>query len=74
MVKVVQGQYGDIRQRLAWDPRIAGLRISLTDRGEWTFARESFFDFPLNFNVEGRTPLEGVPRRSCSTSFWDQHE
>jgi hypothetical protein len=40
-VNVVQCQHGDLRQRLAWDPRIAGLSISLTDSGEWTFAEES---------------------------------
>jgi hypothetical protein len=53
MVRVVQGQHGDLRQRLAWDPGIAGLSISLTDRGEWTFAGESCSDFPLSFSVEG---------------------
>jgi hypothetical protein len=62
MVSVVQCQHGDLRQRLAWDPGIAGLSISLTDRGEWTFARESCFDFPLSFSVEEITSLEGVSR------------
>jgi hypothetical protein len=33
-VIIVQYQHGDLRQRLAWDPGIARLRISLTDRGE----------------------------------------
>jgi hypothetical protein len=46
IVRVVQGQHGDLRQRLAWDPGIAGLIISLTDRGEWTFAGESRSDLP----------------------------
>ena len=69
----MQCQRGDLRQRLAWDPGIAGLRISLTDRGEWTFARESCSDFPLSFSVEESTSLEGVSRRSSSTSFWHQH-
>jgi hypothetical protein len=73
MVSVVQCQHGDLRQRLAWDPGIAGLSISLTDRGEWTFAGESCFDFPLSFSVEESTSLEGVSQRSCSTSFWHQH-
>jgi hypothetical protein len=73
MVRVVQGQHGDLRQRLAWDPGIAGLSISLTDRGEWTFAEESCSNFPFSFSVEGSTVLEGVSRRSCSTSFWHQH-
>jgi hypothetical protein len=73
MVSIVQCQHGDLRQRLAWDPGIAGLSISLTDRGEWTFAGESCSDFPLSFSVEESTSLEGVSRRSCSTSFWHQH-
>jgi hypothetical protein len=70
MVNVVQCQHGDLQQRLAWDPGIVGLSISLTDRGEWTFAEESCSDFPLSFSVEEGTSLEGVSRRSCSTSFW----
>ena len=72
MVRVVQDQHGDLRQRLAWDPGIAGLSISLTDRGKWTFAGESCFDFPWSFSVDGSTSPEGVSRRSCSTSFWHQ--
>jgi hypothetical protein len=73
MVRVVQRQHGDLRQRLAWDPGIAGLSISLTDRGEWTFVEKSCFDFPLSFSVEESTSLEGVSRRSCSTSLCHQH-
>jgi hypothetical protein len=73
MVNIVQCQHGDLRQRLAWDPGIAGLSISLTDRGEWTFAGESCSDFPLSFSVEESTSLEGVSQRSCSTSLWHQH-
>jgi hypothetical protein len=73
MVRIVQGQQGDILQRLAWDPGIAGLGISLTDRGEWTFARGSCSNFPLSFNVERRTSLAGVSQSSCNTSFWHQH-
>jgi hypothetical protein len=69
MVSIVQCQHGDLRQRLAWDPGIAGLSISLTDRGEWTFAGESCLDFPLSFSIEESTSVEGVSRRSCSTSF-----
>jgi hypothetical protein len=38
IVRVVQGQHGDLRQRLGWDPGITRLRISLTDKGEWTFS------------------------------------
>jgi hypothetical protein len=73
MVRVVQRQHGDLRQRLAWDLGIAGLNISLIDRGEWTFVGESSFDFPSSFSVEESTSLESVSQRSCSTSFWHQH-
>jgi hypothetical protein len=69
---VVQCQHEDLRQRLAWDPGITGLSISLTDRGEWTFAGESCSNFPFSFSVEGSTVLEGVSRRSYSTSLWHQ--
>ena len=72
MVNIVQCQHGDLRQRLAWDLGIAGLSISLTDRGEWTFAGESCSNFPFSFNVES-TPLEGESQRSWSTSLWHQH-
>jgi hypothetical protein len=74
MVRVVQGQQGDLRQRLAWDPGIAGLSISLTDRGECTIAGESYSNFPLSFSIERSASLAGVSRRSCSTSFVHQHE
>jgi hypothetical protein len=73
MVKVMQCHRGDPWQRLAWDPGIAGLSISRTDRGEWTLAWESCFDFPVSFNVEESTSLEGASWRSCSTSLWQQH-
>jgi hypothetical protein len=73
MVRVMQCQHEDLRQRLAWDPGIAGLSISLTDRGEWTFVGESYFNFPFSFSVEGSTVLEGISQRSCNTSFWHQH-
>jgi hypothetical protein len=68
MVRVVQCQHGDLRQRLAWDPGIAGLSSSLTDRGEWTIAGESYSNFPFIFSVEGSTELEGASWRSCITS------
>jgi len=64
MVRVVQCQHGDLRRRLVWDPWIAGLSILLTDRGEWTFAGEIFFNFPFSFSVEGSTEHEGVSWRS----------
>jgi hypothetical protein len=67
MDRVVQFQQEDRRQRLAWDPGIAGLSSSLTDRGEWTIAGESYSNFPFS------TTLEGASRRSCSTSFWHHH-
>jgi hypothetical protein len=70
---IVQCQHGDLRQRLAWDLGIAGMYISLIDRGEWTIARETCSNFPFSFNVEESTTLEGVSRRSFSTSFWHQH-
>jgi hypothetical protein len=73
VVRVVQCRHEDLRQRLAWDPGIAGLSSSLTDRGEWTIAGESYSNFPLSFSVERSAPLAGVSRRSCSTSFWHQH-
>jgi hypothetical protein len=73
MVRVVQHQHGDLWQRLEWDPKIAGLRISLNDGGEWTLAGEIYFDFPLTFIVEESTSIEGVSWRSCSTSLWQQH-
>jgi hypothetical protein len=53
MDRVVQCQQEDHRQRLAWDPGIAGLSSSLTDRGEWTIAGESYSNFPFS-SVEER--------------------
>jgi hypothetical protein len=73
MIKVVKHQRGDLWQRLAWELRIAGLRNSLTDGGEWTLAGESYFYFPLNFNIAGSTSLKGDSLRSCSTSLGKQH-
>jgi hypothetical protein len=67
MIRVVQRQRGDLWQRLAWDLRIAGLSISLTNGGEWTLAGESYFDFPLSFNVEESTSLEGDSWRCYRT-------
>jgi hypothetical protein len=70
MIKVVQRQRDGPYQRLAWDPGIAGLGISLTNRGEWIFTGESHFDFPLSFSIGGSTPLVGDSLRFCSTSLW----
>jgi hypothetical protein len=72
MIKVVQRQRDGPCQRLAWDPGITGLGISLTDGGEWIFAGESHFDFPLSFSIGGSTSLVGDSLRSCSTSLWQQ--
>jgi hypothetical protein len=69
MVGVVQCQHEDLRQRLAWDPGIAGLRSSLDDRGEWTIVGESHSNFAFSISVKGSTMLEGVSWRFCSTSF-----
>jgi hypothetical protein len=68
MVRVVQCQDGDLRQRLAWDLGIAGLRISLTDTGEWTFAGEICSNFPFSFSIEGSIEREGASQRYCITS------
>ena len=73
VVRVVQCQHEDLRQRLAWDPGITGLGIAQIHRREWTIAGESYSNFPLSFSVERSTSLMGVSRRSCSTSFWHQH-
>jgi hypothetical protein len=72
-VRVVQCQHEDLRQRLAWDPGIAGLSSSLTDRGEWTIAGESYSNFPLSFSVERSASLASASRRSCITSVGHQH-
>jgi len=72
MVRVVQNQHGDPWKRLAWDSGIAGLTISLTDKGKWTIVGESYFDFPLSFGVEEIPSLEGVSWRSYSASPWQQ--
>jgi hypothetical protein len=53
MIIVVQRQRGDLWQRLAWDPRIAGLSISLTDGGEWTLLSLIFRD---NQEIMSRGP------------------
>jgi hypothetical protein len=73
MVRAMQCQHEDLRQRLAWDPGIAGLSSSLTDRGEWTMAGESYSNFPLIFGVERSTLVAGDSQRSCITSVGHQH-
>jgi hypothetical protein len=73
MVRVVQCQHEDLRQRLAWDPGIAGLSSSLTDRGEWTMVGESYSNFPLIFSVERSASVAGASQRSCITSVGHQH-
>ena len=74
VVRVVQCQHEDLRQRLAWDLGISGLRISLTNRGKWTFVGESCSNFPFSFSVEGSTEREGVSWRFGNTSCWHHHE
>jgi hypothetical protein len=73
MVRVVQCQHEDLRQRLAWDPGIAGLSSSFTDRGEWTMAGESYSNSPLIFSVERSASVAGASQRSCITSVGHQH-
>jgi hypothetical protein len=73
MVRVVQFQHDDLRQRLAWDPGIAGLSSSLTDRGEWTIVGEIHSSFPLSFSVERSASLAGASQRSFITSVRHQH-
>jgi hypothetical protein len=72
-VRVVQCHHEDLRQRLAWDPGIAGLRSSLTDRGECTIVGEGYSNFPLIFSVERSASLVGASRRSCITSVGHHH-
>jgi len=69
----VQCQHEDLRQRLAWDRGIAGLRSSLTDRGECTIVGEGYSNFPLIFSVERSASLAGASRRSWITSIGHQH-
>jgi hypothetical protein len=76
MIRVVQCQHGDPGKRLAWGPRIAGLRISLTDGGEWILAGESHFEFPLSFSIEGSTSLEDtllLHHSCCLCRFFVAH-
>jgi hypothetical protein len=73
MIRVEQHQHDGPCQRLAWDPGITGLGISLTDGDEWTFAGGSHFDFPLSFSIGESMSLVGDSLRSCSTSLWQQH-
>jgi len=73
MVRVVQCQHEDLRQRLAWDLGIAGLSSPLTDRGEWTIAGESYSNFLLSFSAERSASLVGASRRSCITSVEHHH-
>jgi hypothetical protein len=73
MIRVEQHQHDGPCQRLAWDPGITGLGISLIDGDERTFARGSHFDFPLSFSIGESMSLAGDSLRSCSTSLWQQH-
>jgi hypothetical protein len=73
MVRVVQCQPEVLQQRLSWDPEITGLSSSLSDRGEWTIAGESYSNFPLIFSVERSASLAGASRRACITSVGYRH-
>jgi hypothetical protein len=73
MVRAVQCQHEDLRQRLAWDPGITRLSSSLTDRGEWTIAGENYSNFPLIFSVKRSASLAGASQRSCITLVGHQH-
>jgi hypothetical protein len=57
MITVVKHPCDGPYQRLAWDPGITGLGISLIERDEWIFAGGSHFDFPLSFSIGGSTSL-----------------
>jgi hypothetical protein len=73
MIRVEQHWHDGPCQRLAWDPMITGLGISLTDGDERAFAGGSHFDFPLSFSIGESTSLAGDSLRSCSTSLWQHH-
>ena len=73
MIRVVQRQHDGPFQRLAWDPEITGLVISLIDRGEWILAGGNHSDFPLSFNFEESISLFSDSLRSCSSSLWWQY-
>jgi hypothetical protein len=73
MIRVEQHQHDCPCQRLAWDPGITGLGISLTNGDKRMFAGGSHFDFPLSFSIGENTSLAGDSLRSCSTSLWQQH-
>jgi len=73
MIRVEQHWHDGPCQRLARDPGIIGLGISLTDGDERAFAEGSHFDFPLSFSIGESTSLAGDSLRSCSTSLWQHH-
>jgi hypothetical protein len=70
MTRVVQRHHDGPFQRLAWDPGITGLGISLTDRGEWILAEGNHSYFPLSFSFEESVSLFSDSLRSCSASLW----
>jgi hypothetical protein len=70
MIRVEKHQHDGPYQRLAWDPEIIGLVISLTDGDEQTFVGGSQFYFPLSFSIGEITSLTSDSLRSCSTSLW----
>jgi hypothetical protein len=60
MITVVQHPCDGPCQRLAWEPGITGLGISLTDGDEWIFAGGSHFDFPVSFSIRGARHLSVI--------------
>jgi hypothetical protein len=69
MIRVVQHSCDGPCQRIAWDPGITELGISLTNGDDCIFARGSHFHFPVRFRIGGSTSLVGESLRSCSTSL-----
>jgi hypothetical protein len=67
MAKVVQHQHDGPFRRLAWDPGIIGLGISLTDRDEWIFAGGNHSNFPLSCSFEEIISRFSDSMRSCSS-------
>jgi hypothetical protein len=57
MIRVEQHQHDGPCHRLALDPGITELGISLTDGDEWIFTRGSHFDFLVSFSIGGSTSL-----------------
>jgi hypothetical protein len=72
MIIVVQCLCDGPCQRLAWDPGITGLGISLTDGDEWIFIGGIHFDFPVSFSIGGSMSLVGdsLPHYGSNMFSW----